>query len=98
MRRVRRGEEEEQQEEATADLMVGGDQLLNVSHLSSYECGSDVEAGVLRVRDPLLVDLHQLPDALQQFTFIEQLQKDKTVNSADRGRVSCVMRLHINMV
>lgn len=53
------------------------------AHLRSYEGGSDVEAGVLRVGNPLLVDLHQLLDALQQFTFVKQLQQ--TPWSADVG-------------
>lgn len=51
------------------------------AHLSSYKGGSDIEAGALGVRNPLLVDLHQLPDALQQLTFIKQLLKDnKDIN------------------
>lgn len=43
------------------------------AHLGSDEGGPDVEAGVLGVGNPVLVDLHQLPDALQQLTFIKQL-------------------------
>lgn len=71
---------------APADLITSA-QVLNYStvlfldaetHLSSYESGSDVEAGVLGVGNPLLVNLHQLLDALQQFTFIKQLQRQKT--------------------
>lgn len=50
------------------------------AHLNSYEGGSDVEAGVLGIGNPLLVHLHQLPDALQQFTFVKQLQEDKDSN------------------
>lgn len=41
------------------------------AHLGSYKGGSDVETGILGVGNPLLVNLHQLPDALQQFSFIE---------------------------
>lgn len=47
------------------------------AHLNSYEGGSEVEAGVLGVGNPLLIHLHQLPDALQQFAFIKQLQGEK---------------------
>lgn len=43
------------------------------AHLGSYEGGSDVQAGVQRVGNPLLVDLHQLPDALEQLAFIKEL-------------------------
>lgn len=45
------------------------------AHLGSDEGGPDVEAGALRVRDPVLVHLHQLLDALQQLTFIKQLKE-----------------------
>lgn len=48
-----------------------------VAHLSSYEGGSDVQAGILGEGNPVLIDLHQLLDALQQFTFIKQLQRKK---------------------
>ena len=44
------------------------------THLGADEGGSDVEAGVLRVGNPLLVDLHQLPDALQQLGLVEELR------------------------
>lgn len=47
------------------------------SHLSSYESGSDVETGVLRVGNPFLVHLHQLLDAFQQFSFIEELRRQR---------------------
>lgn len=47
------------------------------AHLNSNEGGSDVEASVLGERNPLLVDLHQLLDALQQFFFIKQLQRKR---------------------
>lgn len=50
------------------------------AHLSSYEGGSDVEAGVLGVGNPLLVNLHQLPDALQHFAFIKQLHREKELD------------------
>lgn len=49
------------------------------AHLGSDEGGSDVEAGVLGVGNPLFVDLHQLPDALEHFTFIKQLQRRETL-------------------
>ena len=55
------------------------------AHLNSNKRGSDVEAGVQGVGDPLLVDLHQLPDAPQQFSFIKQLPRKKT-----RGLTPCM--------
>lgn len=51
------------------------------THFSSDERGSDVEAGVLGVGNPLLVDLHQLPNALQHFSFIKQLHGRKDIYS-----------------
>lgn len=67
-----RGSGEEQEIRATSGSAEAG-QLQN-THLGSYEGGSDVEAGALRVRDPFLVNLHQLLYALQQLPFIKQLK------------------------
>lgn len=62
--------------------------------LGPDEGGSDVQAGVLGVRDPLLVDLHQLPDALQKLRLIEELQEEEH----DNGRESLTSDEHAELL
>lgn len=46
-------------------------------NLCPQEGGTDVQTGRVWVRNPVLIHLHQLPDALQQLGTIKTLQINK---------------------
>lgn len=50
-------------------------------HLSADKCWSNVQAGRVWVRDPVLVNLYQSSDALQQLCLIKGLRETKKYDS-----------------